>query len=416
MEFWAVLGEMAPYLLFGFLFAGVLSVLVSPALVERHLGGSGLWPVVKAAVFGIPLPLCSCGVIPVGASLRAHGASRAATTSFLLSTPQTGIDSILVTYSLLGPVFAVFRPVAALVNGLIGGAAVALLAGRHAQGSTAANACDAPCCSGDSGGNVVTRIFKYGLITLPRDISKSLLIGLVVAGVIAAVVPDDFFAGLLGAGIGSMLVMLLLGIPIYVCATASVPVAAALIAKGVTPGAALVFLMTGPSTNAATVATIWKIMVPKTAVIYLASVAVTALASGIALDAFFSMDGVSFAVHSHEMLPGWVGTVSAVVLLGVIGLSLLRPVKAGPADVVPAAADGQMATLEISGMTCNHCVQSVQRAVQECPGVLSAEVALSPGRAEVRGKAFDVEAVRRAVEGLGFRVQVGPSSIGQGVH
>ncbi len=121
IDFWNTIGEMSPYLLFGFLVAGILSVLVSQRVVERHLGGKGIWPLVKASLFGVPLPLCSCGVIPVSMSLHKHGASRAATISFLLSTPQTGADSILVTLSLLGPLFAVFRPLAAFVTGIIGG-------------------------------------------------------------------------------------------------------------------------------------------------------------------------------------------------------------------------------------------------------------------------------------------------------
>ena len=123
-EFWGTFSDMAPYLLFGFFIAGLLSVFVSPEKVERHLGGNGIWPVLKASVFGVPLPLCSCGVIPVATSLRRHGASRGATTAFLLSTPQTGVDSIMVTFSLLGPVFAIFRPLAAFVTGTVGGVLV----------------------------------------------------------------------------------------------------------------------------------------------------------------------------------------------------------------------------------------------------------------------------------------------------
>ena len=121
---WAVFGAMAPYLLLGFVVAGLLSVVISPEFVERHLGGRGIWPVIKASAFGVPLPLCSCGVIPVAASLRRHGASKGATTAFLISTPQTGVDSIMVTFSLLGPVYAVFRPVVALISGVFGGAVV----------------------------------------------------------------------------------------------------------------------------------------------------------------------------------------------------------------------------------------------------------------------------------------------------
>jgi len=403
VAFWNVLGQMAPYLLFGFLFAGVLSVMISPSAVERHLGGKGVWPVVKAAAFGVPLPLCSCGVIPVAASLRRHGASRPATTSFLLSTPQTGVDSIMVTYSLLGPVFAVFRPVAALVSGLLGGAAVAAWSDHQGNGATDAVECQDACCSGDGKGNVFSRILTYGLVTLPRDIGKSLLIGLAIAGVITAAVPDDYFAGMLGGGIVTMLVMMLLGIPVYVCATASVPVAAALVAKGVSPGAALVFLMTGPATNAAAVTTLWQVMGRRTGLIYLGAVAATALASGLVLDHVFAVSGIPAGRHGEEMLPGWVGTVSALALLGVMAVALW-PSKKTPGQAPPPGPREQTAEFAVTGMTCDHCIQTVRRALLECPGVARADVWLKPGRATVIGRDFDVEVVRSAVEGLGFGV------------
>ena len=150
--FWGTLSEMAPYLLFGFLVAGLLSVFVRPALVERHLGARGVLSVLKAAILGVPLPLCSCGVIPVAASLRRHGASRGATASFLISTPQTGVDSILVTYSLLGPVFAVLRPLAALLTGLVGGATVDVLAPDGAADDVPTTPCRAECCAGGTEG------------------------------------------------------------------------------------------------------------------------------------------------------------------------------------------------------------------------------------------------------------------------
>ena len=260
-EFWHVLGDMAPYLLFGFFAAGFLSVLIAAEQVDRHLGGTGLWSVVKATVFGIPLPLCSCSVIPVAASLARHGASRGATAAFLLSTPQTGVDSILVTFSLLGVVFAVFRPLAAFVVGVVGGTLVSLFgaAGGEAPRGEAVS-CHEACCAAGGQRSTVARALAYGFITLPRDIGRSLLAGLVIAGLIAAFVPREIFEGALGTGPLAMGAMMLLGLPLYVCATASVPIAAALIAKGVSPGAALVFLMTGPATNAAAIATVWRVL------------------------------------------------------------------------------------------------------------------------------------------------------------
>lgn len=326
-DFWATIAEMAPYLLFGFFVAGALSVLVPQRLVEKHLGGKGLWPLLKASLFGIPLPLCSCGVIPVSMSLYKHGASKGSTIAFLLSTPQTGVDSIFVTLSLLGPIFAIFRPLAALVTGLFGGSLVNTFGENKEDKNHQPAECSDECCSSEKVSRVV-RGLKYGFVTLPNDIGKAMLVGLFIAAVISAVKPDDLFAEkLLGTGIFAMLVMMLLGIPVYVCATASVPVAAALILKGLTPGAALVFLITGPATNAAAFTTIWKVLGRRTAIVYLFTVVVTALGAGLLLDMMFPGLGPSVRTHLHQMEPSVLGHISAVVLLAVLGFALLGKTK-----------------------------------------------------------------------------------------
>ncbi len=325
IDFWAVFAEMSPYLLFGFFVAGLLSMLVSRRMVERHLGGSGPLPLFKAALFGIPLPLCSCGVIPVSMSLHQHGASKGSTISFLLSTPQTGVDSILVTYSLLGPVFAVFRPLAALVTGIVGGVLVNLFGQRTEDGGQKAE--DGGQRTEDGGAEcptIPTRrqklrgALKYGFVTLPRDIGKPLLLGLVVAALISAFVPDDFFAERLGTGLPAMLLMMLVGIPIYVCASASVPVAAALILKGLSPGAALVFLMTGPATNAAGLATIWNTLGRRTAILYLLTVAGCALGAGLLLDAVITGTHIHAVAHAHAMIPPLAENLAALILLALL--------------------------------------------------------------------------------------------------
>jgi uncharacterized membrane protein YraQ (UPF0718 family) len=223
-ESWLVLGQMAPYLLFGFLVAGVLSVYISPMWVERRLGGRGLGPVFTASLFGVPLPLCSCGVIPVAASIRRHGASRAATTAFLLSTPQTGVDSIAVTYALLGPVFAIFRPVAALLTGVLGGFLVQFFGQPSVTGQaeeSKPDACRETCCEGRHQRNVLLRALHHGFVTLPRDIGLALVIGIVIAGSMAALVEQNQLHAYLGGGFLSILLLMATGVPIYVCATAS---------------------------------------------------------------------------------------------------------------------------------------------------------------------------------------------------
>ena len=404
-ESWQVLSEMAPYLLFGFGFAGVLSVFISAETVERHLGGGGLWPVVKATVFGIPLPLCSCGVIPVAASLRRHGATRGATTSFLLSTPQTGIDSIMVTLGLLGPVFAVFRPLVALITGLVGGGAVDLV-DRQRDSDENVERCQEACCTDEAGGSKGIRTVRYAFVTLPRDIGKALLVGLVIVGLISAFVPQDFFAGVIGTGIGAMLVMMMLGLPMYVCATASVPIAAALIAKGVTPGAAFVFLMTGPATNAATIATIWKVMGRRTTLIYLGTVAVMALLAGVTLDYILATSGSVVEQGMGWMLPGYIKTASAVFLLLILAHALLRPMRGTQDSAAADDASSMQVRLDIGGMTCTHCSNSVRRALLECEGVQSAHVDLRSGAATVRGSGFRGEALAEAVAKLGYSARL----------
>ena len=379
-------------------------MLVKPETVERHLGGRGFWQVFKAAIFGVPLPLCSCGVIPVAASLRRHGASAAATTSFLISTPQTGVDSIMVTLSLLGPVFAVFRPVVAFLSGILGGVLVNIFGYDKGAPAEERPACTAECCSGaENHGGGLLRAVRYGFLTLPRDIHKALIVGILIAGAISAAVPDDFFAGVLGGGILSMLVMMAVGIPVYVCATASVPIAAALMMKGISPGAALVFLMTGPATNAATITTVWKIMGRRIAGIYLASVAASALAAGLILDALFRGSGSHSMAHAHWMLPGFVNTISAFALLAVLGYAFIRPAKVGA--VAETGGAGRTVRISIEGMTCNHCANAVRRALLESRGVESVAVDLKLGAAVAAGNGFDDAQLVKAVESLGYKVK-----------
>jgi len=330
IDFWNTAVEMSPYLLFGFFVAGILSVFISQPLVERHLGGRGVWPLIKASLFGIPLPLCSCGVIPVSISLYKHGASKGSTISFLLSTPQTGVDSIFVTLSLLGPIFAIFRPLAALVTGVVGGALVDVFSRDKKDMNQPPSKCTDECCANDNKIRKVVGGLKYGFVTLPRDIGKAMLVGLVVAAFISALVPDGYFAEKLGTGIFAMVIMMILGIPVYVCATASVPVAAALILKGLTPGAAFVFLMTGPATNAASFITIWKALGRTTAITCLATVAGCALLGGILLDYLAAGIDLEIVTHHGWMLPDAVKYISAVALLAILSFAILSKRKGMP--------------------------------------------------------------------------------------
>ena len=417
-ESWIVLGDMAPYLLFGFLIAGILSVCFSPAFVERHFGGQGYGPVVKAAILGVPLPLCSCGVIPVSASLRRHGASRAATTSFLLSTPQTGVDSIAITFALLGTVFAVFRPVVALVTGLLGGLLVMLFDradGNHSHGEPHPARCAESCCTGRHDRNIVWHALEYGFVTLPRDIGVALLVGVAIAGVIAVFVQANQWQAYLGGGILSILLAMAVGVPLYVCASASVPIAAGLMHAGASPGATLAFLIAGPATNAATIATVWKVLGRRTAVLYLLTIATSAIGGGLMLDWLFASLQATvpyMAEHYHEAMGGsWLTTFWAVLLLGVIAYSYIA--KPRPETDFPAESDAedsgrqsaQRLELSIGGMTCSHCAAAVANALRECRGVASVHVDLATGQAVVLSEQADAEEIVAAVQSLGYRAE-----------
>ncbi len=326
IDFWATVAEMSPYLLFGFLVAGILSVLISQRVVEKHLGGKGIWPLVKASLFGVPLPLCSCGVIPVSMSLHKHGASKGSAVSFLLSTPQTGADSIFVTLSLLGPLFAIFRPLAAFITGIIGGTLVNMFDKEPDDKEQKSQEYTEQHYRGKQDKKIF-RGLRYGFVTLPRDIGRAMLVGLIIAAVISALVPDGYFAEHLGTGIFAMVVMIFLGIPVYVCATASVPIAAAMIVKGLAPGAALVFLMTGPATNAASFVTIWKTLGAKTALAYIISIIGCALTAGLLLNQLAEGLDLNVTAKASWMLPNFVKNASAVALIAILIIPIIKKNK-----------------------------------------------------------------------------------------
>lgn len=316
---------MAPYLLFGFLMAGVLSVLISKDYVRRHLGGHGWLGSLKAALVGVPMPICSCGVIPLAASLRKHGASRGATASFLASTPQTGVDSLMITYALLGWVFAIFRAAMAFLSGVICGTAVAVVSPRETEVPTE---CEDECCQPNQK-PMLQRMLRYGFITLPRDIAKAVVIGIILSGIISGLIPENFFVDRLGDSPIAMLIMLGIGIPLYVCSSASVPIALAFIKAGISPGAALVFLITGPATNAATLTTLWQIIGRKQLAVFLATLAICALAAGFVMNSFSPVLGVADQVCHAQCDVGGMDVVWAVLLAAVLAKGLLPERKKG---------------------------------------------------------------------------------------
>jgi uncharacterized protein len=340
-ELWMILTESSVWLVLGFLLAGVVHVLVPREWMLKHLGGKGIVPILKASLLGIPLPLCSCSVIPVAAGLRKQGASKGASAAFAISTPQTGEESIPLTWALFGPVFAFARPIIAVITGLTAGLLIDLTHRNEehiddedtiddpgAIGLSITNASDASvvvesveskgtgsccsskpqqtasCCSAEpqasesccssapattSRGFIggVSETFRYGFAVMLVDLVVWLTAGLLMAALIGALVPQGWIEENVGQGILPMLLMLVVGIPLYICATSSTPFAFGLVVAGLSPGAALVLLLSGPATNVATMSWMLKDLGAKALVIYLATIAIIALTCGMLFDAFF---------------------------------------------------------------------------------------------------------------------------------
>ncbi len=426
--FWRLTEEMAPYLWLGFLSAVALRIFISDAWVRRHLGQRGWRQTVKAAVLGVPLPLCSCGVIPVAASLRRQGGSAGAVTSFTASTPQTGVDSIFATAALLNWPFAAVRVVVSFVSGVLAGTLVDRFAsgkdttsaedsaapasagaccksapeaqpspvaarsaaavgaplpssccGSEKTDATVAVAESSSCCGGETAGDEIAEevcgcasdagqapasassccagsketkaspnaetaccssegaaeerpslgsrvreALRFGLLVLPADIGKALLFGLVLAALLTVLLPSDLAEGTWTTGLLAYLATTIVAVPLYVCATGSIPMAYALIHAGFSPGAALVFLIAGPATNTATVSALWQMIGGRAVFIYLATLIGVAWLSGFVFDQMGSVLEIGH-LHGHEESAAWWKTFSAVTLLALFALAYLKP-------------------------------------------------------------------------------------------
>ena len=358
-----VVCEMAPYLLLGFFIAGVLHVFVPQNFYRRYLSRDNKLSVLWAAMLGIPLPLCSCGVIPTAIGLRNEKASKGAVASFLIATPQTGIDSILATFSLMGLGFAIVRPVAALITGVCGG----LLVNR-----------------------------------LVHEDNTMGVIGLVVAALIQVAVPDEFFLQFGSQPLLQILAILIIAIPMYICSTGSIPVAAALMMKGLSPGAALVMLMAGPAVNLASILVVHKAMGRRFTSIYLLTIVGFAVFFGLLLNAS-GVDIYSYAGHDGccAMASAWPSPfkiVCATVLTLLIIFALMMKFFS---KFTNKPLDPDTVVYRVEDMHCSHCEAAVVRALENVPGVEKAKASASANTLTVKGPASE-EDVRKAVEGIGY--------------
>ena len=406
---WELTADMAPYLLLGFLFAGLLKVFLPQNLMNRYLGKSSFRSVLNASLLGIPLPLCSCGVLPAGISLHKNGASRGSSVSFLISTPQTGVDSILVTWSMLGLPFALLRPVAALFTGVTGGVMTNKLV-HEREDDKEAHKDFKPVKQKPS----LRAILDYAFVEMMVDIAKWLVIGLLIAALISVLIPDNFFQEFRLNGILGMLVILVASIPLYICATSSVPIAAVLLMKGLSPGALLVFLMAGPATNAATMTVIGQNMGRKTLFTYLATLVVGSMAFGLVIDYLLPANWFLPVLdmthgHEHRLLPYWLSYGSAVILILLLINSFIKQYRENRMVKKQSESKGPQFTMDVpslviqvEGMTCAHCKAKVENGLKGEENITDAIADTEQNTVRLYGSEIDASRIAQRISELGY--------------
>lgn len=391
---WKILLELAPWLLLGAAIAGVLHVTLPAGFLRRRLRGRG--GVVNAVLFGVPLPLCSCGVIPTGLGLKKQGASDGATVGFLISTPQTGVDSVLVTAGFLGWPFSLFKLAFAAVTGVIGGWIADAVSDKSKEPDV-----DPDVGSHRHAGGKLRAGVEHAM-ELIRTIWRWLVVGVLLSAAITAYVPTDGLESLAGyGGLPGMLAALVISLPLYVCATASAPIAASLVAAGLPVGAALVFLMAGPATNVATIGAIYRTLGRRQLVVYLTVIIVGSILGGLLFGWVIDSSKIQAHLHEHEM-PWW-ATLSAVILLAMLAWFAINDARQWLARMnqPKPKADEPTTSVNVEGMTCQNCVNRLTQFVAKDPEVSSVEVTLDPGRVTAHGK-VTAERLKELVKDAGY--------------
>jgi len=351
---WLLSIAMAPYILFGLAFAGILHELVPDSIVTKHLGKDNITSVIKSTIFGIPLPVCSCGVIPLATSIKKSGASKGATLSFLISTPITGVDSILATYGIFGWIFTLYRAVTSMIIAMVAGILTNIFdkevieeepvkkptfttlaptnktsfTMKTPQEEISCGTGSDSCCNTAENKKPFSFItaMKYAFGTLLGDIAKPLFWGLLLGALITVAIPDNLSDILKEYSWLSYVIVIIIAVPMYVCATASLPIAAGLMLSGVSAGAAFVFLSAGPATNTVTIGVVKKMLGTKSLIIYLGSIIVGSVLFGLGLDYIFDISSIDPAslIHMDEE-GGWIATISAIVLWVMILWFIAKP-------------------------------------------------------------------------------------------
>ncbi len=401
---WGTISAIAPSLVLGLFLAGLLHVFVKKDRIMTHLGKPGFKSSAKAALIGVPLPLCSCGVLPAAIALRRDGASRGAVTSFLISTPQTGVDSIAVTWAILGWPIAFAKVLAAFIAGLIGGT----IADR--TGSAPDNSGVEPACTKIESGSVFRRIWDYSFNGLFRDIYGWLAFGILVSALITTFLqPGQLSQYKILQGPVGLLASLAVGIPLYVCSVSSVPIAAGLIYAGFPVGSALIFLMAGPATNAATMGAVRKTLGIRVFLIYVMTVIIISLAAGVILNSL-NVSIPEFHVSGHET-----STFSGL-FSGIIGVSLLlgmtwfaiRDFMNIMAQPSRKSISENTLKLHVDGMHCSMCEMTIVRALKGLPGILNIHASANDGTAVIvldNRRKFNRKEVEDTIRKLGYKVR-----------
>ncbi len=387
-ESWSLLLDVSPFLFLGFFIAGILHVYFGSDLIQKHLGKGKFSSVLKSVIFGIPLPVCSCGVIPIAASLKREGAKNSSVLAFLFATPTTGVDSILATYAFLGVVFAIFRPLSALIGGLLLGGVAMFLKDKKTN--------DIYENKKKAKNPGFIEVINYGIFYLPKEIGKWLIIGVVLGGTITALIPTDLFMNYLSNPWISYPLMLLISIPLYVCATGSIPIAASLIWKGLNPGAALAFLIAGPATNTVTITFVFKELGKKYAILYLSMIAIISTAFGLLFDYIWEIFGESNSILAGggKLIPLWLKIIMSILLLIIIFLPQLK--------IKSKREKEAELRIKVSGIHCMGCVETIKSKLNELKGINEVFVDLKTNEVMVNGNVDRIKVIE-AIKKAGYK-------------
>jgi uncharacterized membrane protein YraQ (UPF0718 family) len=386
-ELWIMTTQLAPWLLVGFALAGLISLYVRRSLVMRVLGKPGIGSIVRATLVGVPMPLCSCGVIPVAAAIREKGAGKGATAAFLASTPETGIDSFAATWGMLGPVMACLRVLIAFVTGIFSGLLVHVVTRKEPVEFPGADAVQTK-----EERPTFREAVNYAFVNMPEKMARSLAFGLLVAAAIAALVPGDFFASFGATGILAYIVITLVAVPLYVCSTGSIPLALAMVSSGFSPGCALVFLISGPATNVTTIATMRRYLGLKAITAYLFAIVAVAWTAGAVVDAGFGRETIMGQMpHNMEHVTP-LGIASAIILIALLLRGLIAPILRNGGKLAGASCCHSEAATSCSchgassqSESCQCHEEQAESHTCHCHDVTAAEGESSPDKKKGQG-------------------------------